>query len=206
MNTGKIGSTIKTYLTIILSITVAVLLLTRNGCGKDDVKITSYYHPDSTYNSVSWDTIKIHDTTLVPHYINNPKSKEISKTLTKDSIISKETNIYNDSLKDNFVISYYKIKTIGILSSFTLENKLINRKEIKRIDTIKTFHTNEIIINNPPKWSLYSGINLYGSKTSFDVSPEIGLRYKNKMVDVGYNIVSQQYKFGVKIVLFNSKK
>lgn len=205
METGNIGSTIKTYLTIILAITVAVLLLTRPGCTGDNTKVTSYCRPDSVVYNTTYDTIKLVDKQIVykPFKV---KSDTVYLTKGIDSLISKETNIYDDTVRSSDVLTHYTIKTIGKLNSLNLDSKLINRKEVKIIDTIKVFHTENIITNSPPKWSLYSGINLYGSKTSFDIGPEVGLRYKNKMVDVGYNIVSQQYKFGVKIVLFNSKK
>lgn len=203
MNTGEIGSTIKTYLVVILSITVAILLLTRSGCGTDDTKITSYYKPDSVvYVPGTIDTVKLVDKQIVykPFKL---KSDTVYITKGIDSSISKETNIYDDSVHARDVVTHYRIKTIGRLSSLELSSRLTNRYELKRVDTLKITKFEEVV--KDPKFSLYGGISLSGNKTSFDVGPKIGMIIKNKHIELGYNIIQQQLVIGTSIKLWQSK-
>ncbi len=143
METNKI----KNYLLFGMSITIMILLLLLRSCDKETSNNkddnSGYMKPDSLiYIKGDVDTIKIPDKQIVYKTIYLPKEIVKWKTLTSDSLISKEMNEYSDSVKSNEVITKYKAITLGKLISLDLSYKLINRSILKQVDTLKIIHTN----------------------------------------------------------------
>ncbi len=191
---------IKSYLIAGLTITCMILLLLVRGCDKDKVDNTSsYMKPDSIIYRV--DTIKLKDTLIRYKPIYYPKEIVKWKTNTSDSLISKESNEYMDSVKSNDVIISYKAITLGKLISLDLSSKLINRKEVLITKDI----THEKLVFLPPKFSISGGLSLKGGKSSLDVSPFLKIDLKKKTVLISYDILKQEYGLGIGIKLFSSK-
>lgn len=189
---------IKNYLLAGMAVTIMLLILFK-GCGDKCPPQTVIGSYDTEH---IYDTITLHDTLIVPAKKPVSKPIETKPTVGVDTSISKVTNTYSDSTVSSDVVIYYKAKTIGILQRIDLSAKLINRKSIK--ETVNYFYHDTTY--KQPRFSLYGGINLMGSKTSFDVGPWITLNFNKKSITASYDALNQVYRIGVGYLIFKSKK
>lgn len=202
-------SNIKNYLIIGLTITVMVLL-SMKGCTSNDKinpESSKVIKQDTTLNIIEKiDTVNIPGKNVIVYKsIYYPKTDTIYKTIGIDSNISKSTRVYNDSVKKGTNIIFYKAVTIGELKSLDLSSK----NDIMKIEDSKTIIktiTNTVEVVKPSKFSFYSGLNLMGSKTSFDLGPFINLNFKKNSIGLAYNVINQQVMLLVGYKLWNSKK
>ena len=189
---------IKNYTLIALTIICMILLLTK-GCGEKCPQQTVIGSYDTL---IRWDTIKLKDTIEIA--VKKPVSKptESEPTIGLDTSISKTTNTYSDSAETNDVTIYYKAKTVGILQGIDLSAKIKNRKIIK--ETVNYYYHDTTY--KQPKFSLYGGMAIKGSRASFDVSPFITANFKNNSLTISYDVLKGEYGIGVGYKIWNSKK
>ena len=181
-----------------MTIAIMILLLFK-GCNSKcpDQK------PIETFDTLNvHDTVKFHDTLVKFKTIYYPKPVYTEPAKIVDSNLYKNINTYIDSVKSSDVVLYYNAKTIGILKSIDLSAKLLNRKMIK--ETV--YFTKHDTVTKISKYSLYGGMNLMGSRTSFDVGPYVTFNFKRNSITASYNVLKQQICIGVGYKLWNSKK
>ncbi len=111
--------------------------------------------------------------------------------------------IYNDSLVDSNLTIFSDIKVIGILSQLDLSYKL-KSKPFLITNTITNTITK--IEFKPNKVQIYAGLQLGGSKISFEVAPFININVKKSTVQYHYGILSNTHNIGIGYKIFNSKK
>lgn len=188
-------------ITIIVLTLIVMLLLLLKGCNNKETKqniVKSTYKVDSILH----DTVKIADKQIIYKTIYEPKEIVKWKTIGMDSLVSKESNEYSDSVKSNDAITYYKALTLGKLVSLDLSTKLINRKELKTTEYI----TKENTIIQSPKWSIYPQIGLNGSQSTFGVSGGIGLNINKSSIEAEYDPLNKRISVNIGYSLFKSKK
>lgn len=194
---------IKNYVIIGLFAVVGVLLLLNQCNGPksnekpdkpDTVKVVSYKVIDRPYKVVEfktiykpmWDTIR----DIIPGEIN------------QDSLFFVRT--YNDSLSDSNITIHTKAKTFGMLDKLDVKYRLKVPQTI--IKTESTTITNTVTKTVPNKWDLYIGGEVGGSKTSFNVSPYVGIRIKKVSYQYRYGIIDKTHNIGIGYKIFSSKK
>lgn len=189
---------IKNYLILAMTIAIMVLLLLK-GCNEKcpDQKVVKTIDTLNVY-----DTIKLHDTLIKFKTVYYPKPVYTEQTKTIDSTACKKTNTYIDSVSSSDAMIYYNAKTVGILKSIDLSAKLLNRKILK--ETVYITKHDTIMFTS--KYSLYGGMNLMGSRTSFDVGPYVTFNFKRNSITASYNVLKQQICLGIGYKLWNSKK
>ena len=75
---------------------------------------------------------------------------------------------------------------------------------LKITDSIIIKHTE--IKYKDPKFSLYTGLEMQGNKSSFNLSPYITLNLSKASITAKYGLLDKTVGIGVGIKLFSSKK
>lgn len=193
---------IKNYVIIALFAVLGVILLLQqcNGPKSNEIPVK----PD-TVKSISWDTIKV-PYKVIEFISKTPKTSEIRDIqpgeINQDSLFFVRT--YNDSLADSNITIFTKARTFGMLDKLDVKYRLKVPQTI--IKTESTTITNTVTKTVPNKWDLYIGGEVGGNKTSFNVSPILGFKYKKVAYQYRYGIIDETHNVGIKYDLWNSKK
>lgn len=157
----------------------------------------------------SSDTIKVTEHTT--DTVKIPVEKIIYRTKYKPFetfVDSKKdtTRLYSDTTvfkEQGASISVIRRDSVGgvLLGSSTKIQAVIP----KIIDSVKTTITitkhDSIIL--PPKFAIWGGLDLGGNTTSIsNISPAIGLQFKNKQYFYKYNIIDKSHNVGIYFKLF----
>jgi hypothetical protein len=187
----------KNSLIIVLTAIVCLLLLLR-GCEKPEIK---------TIKEVSFksDTIFSKDTLVKFKSIIRPKYDTIYKLDTIVEDVSSDTLFYvrkyKDSLSNDDITIYSKVKVIGILDGMDLSYKL---KPKPILITNTNTVTNEVVKN--PKLSIYGGLELGGNRTSFNACPYLTVNVNKSSIHYRYDLLNQTHNIGVGYKFYSSKK
>lgn len=191
---------IRNILIIGLFIVVAILLF-KTGCNKPSPDLSPKIDSVTTH-----DTVWAKDTLITFKPVYKPKWDTIYQIDTleyagdpSDLFFTRE---YNDSLVDTNQTVFYHIKTFGMLDSMAISYKLKIPIEINNTTTI----TIEKPITKSPKFSVYTGAEIGGNTSSFNLSPFINLNIKNNNVYYRYGVLDKTHNIGVGIKIFKSKK
>lgn len=193
---------IKNYVIIGLFVVVGVLLLLQqcNGPKLNETPVK----PD-TIKVVSWDTVNRPYEVISFKYIKSKPDtiRDIQPgEIDQDSLFFVRT--YNDSLSDSNITIHTKAKTFGMLDKLDVKYRLKVPQTI--IKTESTTITNTVTKTVPNKWDLYIGGEVGGSKTSFNVSPYVGIRIKKVSYQYRYGIIDKTHNIGIGYKIFSSKK
>ncbi len=193
---------IKNYVIIGLFAVVGVLLLLQqcNGPKLNETPVK----PD-TIKVVSWDTVNRPYEVISFKYIKSKPDtiRDIQPgEIDQDSLFFVRT--YNDSLADSNITIFTKARTFGMLDKLDVKYRLKVPQTI--IKTESTTITNTVTKTVPNKWDLYIGGEVGGNKTSFNVSPILGFKYKKVAYQYRYGIIDATHNVGIKYDLWNSKK
>lgn len=191
-------TTIKDYLIIILAIIIMAMVLVK-GCSKPFPNLEVV--PQTIIKS---DTVFSVDTLVKFKTIVKPEYDTIYEVDSIDSI-DLDTLFYfreyNDSLSDSNLTIYSKVKVIGLLDKLDISY----RNKIKPI--LITKHITETKIETKtPKISIYTGLELGGNKSSFNLSPFISFNFPKTSIGYRYGILNNTHSIGVGYKIFNSKK
>ena len=194
---------IKNYVIIALFAVVGVLLLLSQCNGPKSNETPT--KPD-TVKVVSWDTIRTPYKVVEFKTIYKPMWDTIRDIqpgeIDQDSLFFVRT--YNDSLSDSNITIHTKAKTFGMLDKLDVKYRLkVPQTIIKTESTTITVTETKTV---PNKWALYIGGEVGGNKTSFNVSPILGFKYKKVAYQYRYGIIDATHNVGIKYDLWNSKK
>ena len=193
---------IKNYVIIGLFAVVGVLLLLQqcNGPKLNETPVK----PD-TIKVVSWDTVNRPYEVISFKYIKSKPDtiRDIQPgEIDQDSLFFVRT--YNDSLSDSNITIHTKAKTFGMLDKLDIKYRLkVPQTIIKTESTTITVTETKTV---PNKWDLYIGGEVGGSKTSFNVSPYVGIRIKKVSYQYRYGIIDKTHNIGIGYKIFSSKK
>lgn len=193
---------IKNYVIIGLFAVVGVLLLLQqcNGPKLNETPVK----PD-TIKVVSWDTVNRPYEVISFKYIKSKPDtiRDIAPgEIDQDSLFFVRT--YNDSLSDSNITIHTKAKTFGMLDKLDIKYRLkVPQTIIKTESTTITVTETKTV---PNKWDLYIGGEVGGSKTSFNVSPYVGIRIKKVSYQYRYGIIDKTHNIGIGYKIFSSKK
>lgn len=191
---------IKNYIIIILFAIIGILLFLKQ-CNNPEI-ITS--KPKEIIIE-KWDTVYAKPKIIQLPPIIKPKYDTI-----RDTIIGEITNIdslfyvrtYNDSISDSNLTVYTSARTIGILEY----NKIDYKLKVPKYITHTIEKTKTEIITQPSKVSIYTGIEVSGSNTSFNTSPFIDLNYKKVNIGARYGLLDKSIGLKVGYKLFSTKR
>lgn len=190
--------TLKDYLIIGSAIIIMVLTL-KIGCSNPFPKLEPI-----THTIIQSDTVWSKDTLIVFKSIKKPIHDTLyildstRKDINIDSLLF--IRIYNDSLVDSNLTLYSKVKVVGILDQLDLSYKLKSKPSLitNNITTTK-------IEFKPNKIQIYTGIQLGGNKTSFNISPFININIKKATIQYNYGVINNSHNIGVGYKIFNSR-
>lgn len=197
---------IKNYLILGLALTVMVLFLLKGCDGKPSTGGIITGSSDTTIVETH-DTIRAVDTVFTTKWLKSPRI--ISETPYNPNGLENESvckmyRTYADSVDDANQTLYYTAKVVGRLDSIKIDYKLKVPLIINNTKTISILRVDTLV--RPNKWNLYGGLEVGGSKTSFNVSPYITLNAKRNTFTFRYGVLDQTYNIGVGIRLIKSKK
>lgn len=191
---------IKNILIIILFIILAILLF-KTGCNKPKPDLSPKIDSITTH-----DTIWAKDTLYSFKPLIKPKWDTIYKI---DTILNSIDPLdlffvreYKDTLDDTNQTVYTHIKTLGMLDSLSIKYRLKVPLTINNTTTI----TVEKPVTIQPRFSIYSGLEVGGNKSTFNLSPFINLNIKNNNIYYRYGILDKTHSIGVGIKIIKSKK
>lgn len=185
-----------------LSITIIGLLLFMKpiGCGNPKTKTSI---DTVTSKSIYSDTLRITKDTIIykdrPYAVYPKPINTNSISICDDSI-----RVYKNSFNDKYV----SISTSDSISGKSLSKSL---KYTLKIPKDCVVVTNDITIHDSivksPKFSIYGGIEIGSSKTTFNnASPYISVNVKNKQFTYKYNLLESTHNIGVGMLLYKTKK
>lgn len=190
--------------TIIVQFVIIGILLLLQQCNAPKSNITPV--KSDSVKVVTWDTIRTPYKVVEFKTIYKPMWDTIRDILpgeiNQDSLFFVRT--YNDSLTDSNITIFTKARTFGMLDKLDIKYRLKVPQTI--IKTESTTITNTVTKTVPNKWDLYIGGEVGGSKTSFNVSPILGFKYKKVAYQYRYGIIDETHNVGIKYDLWNSKK
>lgn len=197
------STTLKDWIIIISAVIIMALTL-KLGCSSPFPNLEVEPRIETIIKS---DTIWTKDTLIKFKSIIKPKWDTIYKIDTLVEGISLDdlnhVRIYNDSLIDSNLTIFSDIKVLGILSQLDLSYKL-NPKPSLITNNITTTITNTEF--RPNKVQIYTGLQLGGNKTSFNISPFININVKKVTIQYNYGVLNNSHNLGVGYKIFNSKK
>lgn len=190
---------IKTYTIACLFAIIGILLLLKQ-CTPAPI--------DNVLNQGK-DTISTHDTIYPPAIVIEGKTKwypkwDSSIILVDSSKWNKDLckfeRVYLDSISDSNVTIYSKNVTIGLLKSSKVDYKL---KIPIKIENNHYIHDIQYVSN---KWDINIGGEIGGSKTSFDMSPELSIRIRDVTYGYRYGMLNSTHNAFITYRIFKSKK
>lgn len=194
--------TLKDYLIIGLSIIVITLLLLK-GCSENEKKVVikeiikTEHHSDTVFTK----EILIKFKTIKPKWDTIYKIDTLLEGISLDDL--NHVRIYNDSLIDSNLTIFSDIKVLGILSQLDLSYKLKPKPSLITNNITTTITNTEF---RPNKVQIYTGLQLGGNKTSFNISPFININVKKVTIQYNYGVLNNSHNLGVGYKIFNSKK
>lgn len=199
-NTNKMEK-IKNYLIIGLSLIVMILLLLK-GCSEEKVIIKEVIKVEKQSDTVFTKEVLVKFKTIkYPEYKYIYKLDTMVDNISVDSLAY--NRIYNDSLKDSNLTIFSDIKVLGILSQLDLSYKLKPKPSLITNNITTTITNTEF---RPNKVQIYTGLQLGGNKTSFNISPFININVKKVTIQYNYGVLNKTHSIGVGYKIFNSKK
>lgn len=195
---------LKTYLLVGLTIAICVLILIK-GCS-EPFNNASIITPNDTITTKS-DTIYFRDTLVKFNTITKFKYITVTKFDTVKEGMSLDnlhfTRVYNDSLVDTNLTIYSKVKAFGLLDELDLSYRLkMHPKTITEYIVTTVNHTE---IKNP-NLSIYTGIELGGNSTQFNLSPFVFVGFNKTSISYRYEVIHATHNVSIGYNLFNSKK
>lgn len=188
---------IKTYTIACLFAIIGILLLLKQ-CTPEPI--------DNVLNRGK-DTISTHDTIRPPAIVIEGKTKwyPVHDTIypAKDTFVSNLCDferVYSDSTSDSSITIYTHNTTIGLLKSSKIDYKL---KVPIKIESNHYIHDIQYVSN---KWDINIGGEIGGSKTSFDMSPELSVRVKDVTYGYRYGMLNSTHNAFITYRIFKSKK
>lgn len=195
--------TIKNYLIIVLAIVLMAFIIMK-GCTNPFPNLEIEPQIQTITKS---DTIWSRDTLVRFKSIIKPIHDTIYPLDTLIDNISIDSlaynRIYNDSLVDSNLTIFSDIKVIGILSQLDLSYKLASKPSLITNNITTTITNTEF---KPNKVQIYTGLQLGGNKTSFNVSPFININVRKTTIQYNYGVLNNTHNIGVGYKIFNSKK
>lgn len=195
--------TIKNYLIIVLAIVLMAFIIMK-GCTNPfpNLEVEHQIQKVEIHDTVWTDTSKVKFKSII---------KPVHDTIyaldtTKEEISLDDLNyvrVYKDSLKDSNLTIFSDIKVLGILSQLDLSYKLKSKPSLITNNTTTTITNTEF---KPNKIQIYTGLQLGGNKTSFNVSPFININVRKTTIQYNYGILNKTHNIGVGYKIFNSKK
>lgn len=151
-------------------------------------------------DSVVFDTVKIPYEVIKFKTKMYPKWDTVEKNTTVyDGSLCEFKRTYKDTVSNDTVDIFVKTKTVGLIESQQVSYAL----KLPKIE--KTVYRTDTLIK-PNKWDLYIGGEFGGSKTSFNVSPFVGIRVKDVSYQYRYGILDKTHNVGITYKIFKSKK
>lgn len=191
---------IKNILLLVLFVIIAILLF-KTGCNKPVPDLSPKIDSITTH-----DTVWAKDTLYQFKPVKKPKNDTIYQIDTFQYSGSPDdlffTREYNDSLSDTNQTMFYHIKTFGMLDSLSIKYKL---KIPIKINTTTTV-TIEKPLPVTNRFSIYTGLEVGGNTSTFNLSPFIDLNIKNNTVGYRYGVLDKTHNIKVGIRLYKSKK
>lgn len=155
---------------------------------------TKYEKPD-TITKIK--IIYINDTIQKLAYIKSPKVKDsifIHDTIKYHTLDYSPCNyirVYKDSSTDSNVTIFY---------NDTIQGRLLSTELKYRLKVPKTIEITKIITNKTnDKYSIYTGMELGGNKTSFSISPFVSLNTRKNTYYYRYDILNKTHNIGIGI-------
>lgn len=186
---------IKSYTIITLFAVIGVLLLFKQ-CGTPRTE----YKYTKGEDSVVFDTVKIPYEVVKFKTKLYPKWDTVEKTTTVyDASLCQFKRTYKDTVSNDSIDVFVWTKTVGLI-----ENQQISYA-LKLPKVEKTVYRTDTLVK-PNKWDLYIGGEIGGSKTSFNISPYVGVRIKDVSYQYRYGILDKTHNFGIGYKIFKSKK
>lgn len=186
---------IKNFTIIALFCVIGVLLLFKQ-CGTP--RTSTHYIKGE--DSVVFDTVKIPYEVIAFKPKFYPKWDTIEKVDTiYDGSLCEFKRTYKDTVSNDTVDVFVWTRTVGLIESQQVSYAL----KLPKIE--KTIHRTDTLIR-PNKWDLYIGGEIGGSKTSFNISPYVGVRVKDVSYQYRYGILDKTHNIGIGYKIFKSKK
>ena len=185
----------KTYTIIALFAVIGILLLFKQ-CGTP--RTSTHYIKGE--DSVVYDTVKVPYEVIKFKPKMYPKWDTVEKVTTiYDGSLCEFKRMYKDTVSNDSVDIFVWTKTVGLIES----QQVSYAWKLPRID--KTVYRTDTL-TKPNKWDLYIGGEIGGSKTSFNISPYVGIRIKDVSYQYRYGILDKTHNIGIGYKIFKSKK
>lgn len=182
---------------LILTLALVIMVLMLKGCFMKPV-VSEEPIPGIEY---------VHDTIFAKDTVIEFKKKYYPKwdsVLRIDTVFScnqlKMDRLYNDTASDKNIDIFNRSEVTGILKSLKVSYKLKVPLIIKDSITI----TN--VVYRPSKVSIYSGLELSGNKSNFNLSPFVSAGINKTIISVRYGILDKTFGIGVGYKIFSSSK
>lgn len=186
---------LESYTIIALFAVIGILLLFKQ-CGT----------PRTSTHYIKGEDSVVYDTVKVPYEVIKFKTKLYPKwdtveknTTIYDGSLCEFKRIYKDTVSNDTVDIFVNTKTIGLIESQQVSYAL----KLPKIE--KTVYRTDTLIK-PNKWDLYIGGEVGGNKTTFNVSPFVGIRIKDVSYQYRYGIFDKTHNIGIAYKIFKSKK
>lgn len=169
----------------------------------------SYHHEGDTTGetqkdtvSHSVDSVRLHHTDTVKDTIKLTKADIEPDTvyITEEDSSSPEHEV-RTSYKDSLIKADVSTKLIGKFKGQSLDYELLSpRKTITNTDTIKITESTTVERTKKDKrakWLLGAGLELDGSRSSFDIAPQVSLERDGVEISYSYNVLRKSHRIGL---------
>lgn len=149
------------------------------------IRLVAEHHdtikPPDTIYVFKTNKVKVHDSIKIPIYL--------TETAKIDSLnqLCLYQRTYIDSLVDERVIIYTTDNVTGFLNSHKVSYKL----------KVPLIINNNYYYTTDPKFELFSGIEVGGSKERANLSLIIGAQVKKTSVHYNYDLINKEHRVGI---------
>lgn len=187
-------------LAIALLIAIAVIFLQK--CGSDCPELI-VGKKEIVSHVIHYDTVLVEIETPVYRYFKVPVPTPYRDTVTFLSFMDEDFDdlpldimIYEDSVKDDTVTIYYRLKVRGVLDQIGIGYGLHKSYLITKTETIETEVTKRI----KHKLGIYAGLDVGGNLNELNhFTPIIELSTWKWNYNVGYNLMNKSVIIGARI-------
>jgi hypothetical protein len=195
---------IKTYIIIGLTIVIFFIMLLNSCDGGSKSNITN--NDTIIVTNIKYDTLFTIEKQIVFKTVYKPSFDTIFKERDSLDIPLDSLNygrVYNDSTSDSSITIYSRVEVDGVLTSLGISYKE-HRHPYLITNTIEKTEYKEIIKSN--KLNIYTGLELGGNSSSFNLSPFVNFSGKKVNIQYRYGLLNNTHNIGIGWKIFSSKK